>query len=191
MIHLTLVSQQQSMKDWVFYSGPDDVHHHSVVDKSVCNIDYNTGLTPVCQHCQSINLQDMKSSLGYVHLPTFEALIASSETCSLCELILNSVRRSVRRQPMRWGSTNVSSLSTYGPVVLTAVSRDLDSQRWKIRKSAPVEGTHVSQNVLVTLGTAFIEERDCNEADALFQMYTVEGNRTNPGGLYGRDADFF
>lgn len=92
---------------------------------------------------------------------------------------------------MRWGSTNVSSLCTYGPVVLTAVSRDLDSQRWKIRKSAPVEGTHVSQNVLVTLGTAFIEERDCNEADALFQMYTVEGNWTNPGGLYGRDADFF
>ena len=136
----------------------------------------SAGLSSVCRHCDGINLESLKSKIGYLHQPTLETLFASSEICKLCKLILNSLKRSVRQQPMLWGTKDVLNLLTFGPVKLFAVSRDVDSQcRKKIRQEGSVESTLVSQHVVLVLGGK-PREIKCDETDALLQMYTSQGD---------------
>jgi hypothetical protein len=86
----------------------------------------------LCEYCIGINLQCLKSSLGYKHQPTFGSLILSSLTCVLCELITQSVNRTLNNNR----TLEPSISDDHGPVRLVGASRSL-AQEPEIHRRCP------------------------------------------------------
>jgi hypothetical protein len=78
----------------------------------------------LCDCCKSINLQDLKSSLGYKHQPTWQSLLRSSRFCALCKLLTESIQRCLNKR--------IASLQSLpddtGPVRLVAAGRTVPQQ---------------------------------------------------------------
>lgn len=45
----------------------------------------------LCQHCSSINLDELKKAGGYTHQPNLGALRESADSCRLCALITEAI----------------------------------------------------------------------------------------------------
>ncbi|KAH7115594.1 hypothetical protein EDB81DRAFT_624341, partial [Dactylonectria macrodidyma] len=129
----------------------------------------------LCLFCQWVNLEDMKSSDGYVHQPTCDDLLSSSEVCDLCQLIVNLVRRHIHQERRATGPRDISDAKALGPVRLFAASRelDLDVHVFQRRERSPVHEKLLSQRVAVTLG---------NDAQPMYgPAYPTLLMFTNPG----------
>jgi hypothetical protein len=78
----------------------------------------------LCEHCTSINLQDLKNNLGYEHQPTWGSLLLSSRNCALCTLLAQSIQRSLNQPNAFQRSLQKDS----GPVRLVAAGRTVPHQ---------------------------------------------------------------
>jgi hypothetical protein len=78
----------------------------------------------LCEHCTRINLQDLKNNLGYEHQPTWGSLLLSSRNCALCNLLAQSIQRSLN-QPNAFQS---GLQKDSGPVRLVAAGRTVPHQ---------------------------------------------------------------
>jgi hypothetical protein len=78
----------------------------------------------LCKCCTSINLQDLKSSLGYEHQPTWGLLLLSSRDCALCNLLAQSIQHSLNQPNVFQNSLREDS----GPVRLVATGRTVPQQ---------------------------------------------------------------
>lgn len=73
----------------------------------------------LCECCTSINLQNLKSSLGYEHQPTWGSLLLSSRSCALCNLLAQSTQCCLNQANASQHSLQADS----GPVRLVATGR--------------------------------------------------------------------
>jgi hypothetical protein len=110
----------------------------------------------LCGLCTRINLEALRSSLGYVHQPTYGLLLQSSLNCVLCELIAKSVARALKRNH-KFGHT-VSEDD--GPVRLVCAGRSLSDQQG-IRRcpNGPVEEPLLLGEVAVLIGESLDKTR--------------------------------
>lgn len=161
------------MQDWIFWNKLETPRGAFSFDGLERSLEKNKIPTMVSCRCSGINLQDWKSELGYIHSPTPKELETSSEVCKLCRLILESIKRSIPRQAILWGTYKFSNLLQFGPVKLFAVSRSVGKYE-QVRQGRPLESTLVSQKIFVTVGEP--GDMRCDDAGAQLEMYAVEGN---------------
>lgn len=102
-----------------------------------------------CESCLRINIEALRSSLGYEHQPTYGSLLKSSLTCILCELIAESVARTLQRN-RNFGHT-VSE--DEGPIRLVCAGWSLAHQQ-EVRRcpKGPVEEPLLLGKVAVLIG---------------------------------------
>ncbi|KAL8306273.1 hypothetical protein RB597_003179 [Gaeumannomyces tritici] len=119
------------------------------------HLDSDISRRRLCDFCQGINLEDMKSNDGYVHHPTCHALASSADKCDLCQLIVGVFKRYIYEQrratnPIR----NLSDAWHLGPVKLFAASRELDSNQhiFLRRERGGVQNKLLFKRVAITLG---------------------------------------
>jgi hypothetical protein len=126
----------------------------------------------LCACCLGINLHCLKSSLGYEHQPTFGSLILSSSTCALCELITQSVNRTLNKN-----CTLAPSISDdLGPVRLVSAGRSL-AQEPEIHRccpEGPVEEFLLRREVAVVIGKKLDRTR-CFSMGAQLVMVAAKG----------------
>jgi hypothetical protein len=109
----------------------------------------------LCAFCCGINLEDLKSKDGYMHQPTCGALITSADTCDLCKLIRNLVKRCIYEHRLASGPIRTLDDARYlGPVRLFGASRELDFKKYifQRRERGSIGDNLLSQRVAVTLG---------------------------------------
>jgi hypothetical protein len=126
-----------------------------------------------CEYCIGINLQLLKSSLGYEHRPTFESLILSSSTCALCAVIVQSVHRTLEGHPALHKSIDGNT----GPVYLVCAGRSLagESKLHRRRPDGPVEEFLLWRDVAVTIGQDQDRSRCFSSFGAQLTMVAVKG----------------
>ena len=135
----------------------------------------------LCAIYRDINMEDLKSDAGYIHQPSVGAMISSTDSCDLCRLIVEIVKRSIHENrlathPVR----SISDVKEWGPVRLFAASRNLDAARNKCyqrRERCAVEDELLSYRVAVTWGGfEVLEELRYGPETPTLIMYTEQGN---------------
>ncbi|KAH8804855.1 heterokaryon incompatibility protein-domain-containing protein [Xylogone sp. PMI_703] len=140
-----------------------------------------------CDCCLGINLKDLKSNSGYVHHQSCNDLVASTNTCDLCLVIVTVLKRSIhhlRRQsnPVK----SISDIGQWGPVRLFAAGRKIDSQNVRYRERGPVREKLLSQSVAVVVG-----EPDAlyyGPENAVLDMYADKGSFAESVGVAAPSA---
>lgn len=144
----------------------------------------------LCAICRDINMEDLKSDAGYVHQPSVGSMISSTDSCDLCRLIAEIVKRSIHEQrrathPVR----SISDVKEWGPVRLFAASRELDSARnkhYQRRERCAVEDELLSYRVAVTCGELeVLEKLHYGPETPTLIMYTGQGSFAESMGVVG------
>ena len=110
----------------------------------------------LCECCSRINLQDLKSSLGYSHQLTWESLLLSSRTCNLCGLFAGSIQSCLDVSKAYQRSLPKDS----GPVRLVAAGRNVPQQSHGRRfREGPVDEVLLWGEAALLVGE--IVDRQC------------------------------
>jgi hypothetical protein len=133
----------------------------------------------VCDYCRGINLEDLKSDDGYLHQPTFAAIVSSSATCKLCKIMLGLLEESFKRLWMIWGRIDPSKLTDANPVRLVAAGEDIYSRTNGGRKPRPINTQRLHRSVAVILGGMEKKSWFFHGA-AVLDMYSAKGRHQWP-----------
>ena len=135
----------------------------SVVDTS--------DLPALCERCKHINLEALKDAHGYVHLPSFKALMNSASGCELCKLILQAFTRYAHMQGVKVTAETQRS----GPVRLFATGQKGVSSGVGWRYLKPLRERQLSPIVVLTVGKLRRCLPTTPDMSTLIEMYTLKG----------------
>ncbi|KAK0109418.1 hypothetical protein ONS95_002115 [Cadophora gregata] len=135
----------------------------------------------LCTFCLGINIQSLKSSIGYEHQPNFASLVLSSSTCPLCELITQSVKRTLNRNRVLMHSLS----DDLGPVRLISAGRSLapKTKANRVCPEGPVDEFLLLDEIAVAIGEELVRKRCFSSFGAQLVMVAAKGSAAEAAGV--------
>ncbi|KAH8691092.1 heterokaryon incompatibility protein-domain-containing protein [Phaeosphaeriaceae sp. PMI808] len=136
-------------------------------------------LQALCETCKHINLEALKDAHGFVHLPSFKALMDSTSGCELCKLILEACTHYADMQ----GLKITAETSHLGPVRLFATGQKGVSSGMGWRNLEPLQERQLSPKVVVIVGKLKQCLPTVPSMSILLEMYALEGSAAEQAGV--------
>lgn len=125
----------------------------------------------LCEKCNQIDLEALKSAYGYLHQPSFKVLIDSASDCKLCDLILKACTRYLDMIPVGL----IAETGDSGPVRLLATGHNDEPSRREWRTLEEYRGRKLSPKIAVTVGKQEMPLSMEPSRSPLLEMYASKG----------------
>ncbi|CAG8975561.1 hypothetical protein HYALB_00005629 [Hymenoscyphus albidus] len=133
----------------------------------------------LCERCNPINLEDLKGADGYMHQPSFKALVDSASGCMLCKLIAEACVHYLHEQRV-----NIDAATgNVGPVRLFATGRKDRLSGMEVRNFAALRERQLSQNALVTVGELTEKLVVGPSRSILLEIYALKDSSAEEAGI--------